>query len=86
MILLNRNFSYWVGLFQSDGYMRGYKEFIGDNKKYKSITLGLEVKDKILAERFQKISNLIFDKNLKITYRLSHNTWRYETNVKNLLP
>lgn len=81
MIVLNKDFSYWVGLLQSDGYVKGYKDFISGNKKRRSFVAGMEVKDRILVEKFQKTSNIIFNKDQKISYRSDHDSWVYDVSI-----
>ena len=37
MIIFDKDFSYWVGFLQSDGYVRGYKDFVSGNKKKEEV-------------------------------------------------
>jgi len=80
----NPYFSYWTGLSQSDGSLKKHS-CLKNNKSYEQITLEFEVKDKILVEKFQKITNSVFSRNLKIFQR-AKGTWTCHIGAKKLLP
>lgn len=76
--------AYWVGLAQSDGSLKTYK-YKKNTKSFEEIRLDLEVKDKILTEKFQEINKTIFGRTSKI-YKLNKKYWTCHISVKRLTP
>jgi len=69
-------FAYWVGLTQADGSLK--------SRRNGSVSLEIEVKDKILAEAFRDACNKFFGKDLKV-FRRTDGRWCCGMGVKKLL-
>jgi len=79
----SEDLAYWIGVMQSDGYFENYTEPKGKN--HISARLVVSNKSRAMIEKFQKVSESLFNRKSKI-FHLKTGRLSFKIGIKNYLP
>lgn len=84
MLRPSKKLAYWVGVVQSDGYLKKYRNKISGNV---ACSLSFDVSESSLPmlKKFQELSSELFNRNASIFKRRTRYMWTYHIGVNNLL-
>jgi len=85
MLKPSEKLAYWVGVAQSDGYLKKYRSKATKNVLY-LLSLDVSEPSLLMLRRFQVLSSELFNRNASIFKRGTRHVWSYHIGIGKLLP